>query len=77
MSGAEADGEVCDTSVLGFAGAVRNDAVITVLFGKVDGADGFGKRANLVRFDKNGVADLLINAFLEEFSVGNKKVVAD
>ena len=64
LAGAEADGEVGDAYVFGFAGAVAHNGVEVVLLGKLDGGDGFGEGADLVGFDENGVGGFFVYAFL-------------
>ena len=45
--------------------------------GHLDGFQGFGQRADLVELDQDRVADLLVDAALEDLGVGDEQVVAD
>jgi len=69
--------EVGDESVFGFAGAVGDDAGVSVAAGEVDGVEGFADGADLVDFDQNAVGDVLVDSLLQEFDVGDEEVVAD
>ena len=77
LAGAEADDEVGDGGVFGFARAVGDDGGEAVLFGEVDGADCFGEGADLVDFDEDRVAGFFVDSFLEEFWICDEEVIAD
>ena len=77
LAGAEANGEVSDGGVFGFAGAVRDDGAVAGAFCQVDSGDGLGESADLVRLDEDGVGDAGFDAALEELFVSDEEIVAD
>ena len=60
-----------------FAAAVGNNAGVACAFGGFDSTESFGKRANLVYFNEDCVADMFFNAFFKACFVGYKQVVAN
>ena len=60
-----------------FAAAVGNNAGVACAFGGFDSTEGFGKRANLVYFNEDCVADMFFNAFFKACFIGYKQVVAN
>jgi len=77
LAGIRRDGDVSDGDIFGLAGAVADDGCIFVFLGEFDGVEGFGEGADLVDLDEDRVCHALVDAFLEEFHIGDEEVVAD
>src|SRR5690625_7989722 len=48
---------------------------VACVLGHLDGVEGFRQRADLIDLNQYGVGDFFIDAFLQNFGVGNKQVV--
>src|SRR5262249_50240480 len=70
-------GDVGDGGVLGLAAAMADDRRVMVAPGQLDRFQRFGQRADLVYLDENAVRDLLVDAVLQAFRVGDEQIVAD
>ena len=75
--GAEADGEVGNEGVFGFARAVRDHRGVAVAAAELDGADGFRHRANLVQLDQNRIGHAFFDAARQPLRVGHEDIVSD
>ena len=73
----DADHEIGDEGVFGFAGAVRDDGGVSGAARHLDGFDGFGHRADLIQLDQDRIADVFGDAALQARGVGDEEVVAD
>src|SRR4029077_19822909 len=72
---AHGDDEIGQESVLGLAGAVRDNRSVTRLARHFDSFDGLAYATDLVQLDEDGVADAFRNAARENLRVGNENVV--
>ena len=70
-------GDVGDGDILSLAGAVADDSGVAVFLGEFDGVERLGERADLVHFDEDRVCHTLVDAFAEEFHIGDEQVVAN
>ncbi len=48
---------------------------ITIVLRQLNRIDGFGNSTDLVYFDQDAVGDSFINAFLQSFYIGYKKII--
>ena len=58
-------------------GAMRNHVGVRGALGHLDGGKGFRQRADLVDFDQDRIGDALLDAFAQDFGVGDEQVIAD
>ena len=77
LAGVGGNGEVGDEGVAGLAAAVRDDRVEPGSVRHLDRVEGFGQRADLVEFDQDRVARLLLDSPCQTLSVGDEQIVAD
>mmetsp|Transcript_12165 Transcript_12165/g.36664 ORF Transcript_12165/g.36664 Transcript_12165/m.36664 type:complete len:247 (+) Transcript_12165:149-889(+) len=77
LAGAEADGDVGDEGVFGFAGAVGSHDAPAVGLGELDGVDGLRESADLVDFEEERVAGVVGDGALDAFGIRHREVVAD
>ena len=75
--GAGADRQIRDESVLGLAGAMRDDRAVTGLLRHGHRFQSLGYGADLVELDQNGIGDAVADAFGEDFRIGDEIIVAD
>ncbi|CCK08265.1 phosphopyruvate hydratase [Cronobacter sakazakii 696] len=55
---------------------MRDDSGVASVFRHFDRSQSFGQRTDLVEFDQDGVSDAFLDAFFQDFGVGNEQVVA-
>ncbi len=55
---------------------MRDDGRVAGALGHLDGIEGLGEGADLVDLDQDRVGDAFIDAFLENFGVGDEQVIA-
>jgi len=77
LHGIEADGNVGNGRILGFAGAMRDHRRIAGAFGHLNRSKGFGQGADLVDLDQDRIGDALLNTLLEDLRVGDENVITD
>ena len=77
LSGVGGYGEIGDGGVFGFAATMGDYGGVTGAFGHLDSVEGFGEGADLVDLNQDRVGDFLIDAFFENFGVGDEEVVAN
>src|SRR5579884_3887655 len=77
LSGLEADREVGDEGVFGFAGTMRNDRGISVPPGQVDSVNRFRNSPDLVQLNEDGIGHALVNTLPQTLRVRNKNIVTD
>lgn len=77
LSGIGPYGNIRDGGILRFPGTVGNNGGITVAHGQFHGVQRFRQRAYLIDFHQDGVAHAQMDAFSEEFHIGDKEVIPD
>ena len=55
---------------------MANDCSVLVLFGKLDGVESFGERADLIDLHQDRIGDALFDALAQEGDVGDKNIIA-
>src|SRR5690625_4727170 len=75
LSGRRGHRQVGNGGVFGFPGAMGDYSGVACVLGHLDGVEGFRQRADLIELNQYGVGDFFIDAFLQNFGVGNKQVV--
>lgn len=77
LASVDGNGQVSDGGIFGFTGSVGDHAGIAVGLGKTDGVKSLGQGTDLVDLDKDGVGNIVDDALLDEFRIGNEEIVAD
>jgi hypothetical protein len=77
LAGIEANGDIGDGAVFGFTGAMRDHRGVASALGHFNGSKGFGQGTDLVDLDQDGIADALLDTFLEDLGIGDENVVAN
>ena len=77
LTRAQTDGEIGNVVVLGFSRTVRGHDAPSILFGQLDGVDGFGDGTDLVDFEQEAVGRLGLDGLLDLGRVGDGQVVTD
>src|SRR5512133_2996803 len=75
LTGVGAHRNVGNGGVFGLARAMADDGGVTRALGHLDAGKGLGQGADLVDLDQDRVGNALVDAFLENFGVGDKQVV--
>jgi len=77
LSGSKTNNKVSNEGIFGFSGTVRDHCSPSTLLSKKMGIDGLGNGTDLVYFQEETVAGLLLNSGSNTLGVGDSQVVTD
>ena len=77
MASPHGNGQISDEAIYSLAATMRNHCAPVSTVGHFDGGFGLSQGSDLIGFDQYGICDILCDASLNPFDVGDKQVISN